>query len=374
MARERQYTRDEYSPEERDFMDKLYEGNFNKNFGEDMSRFSSKELEENQVLNVTITQIRGDQAIGETSLGQSVAIDLTKERKAIKRLGFPALEVGEGYNLDVVIFKDKSGSYNGSLASGYENALKTELLKAIKDQNSAYTVRIDSTCPGGFMVNLSGIKCFLPGSLAAANRIIDFASYVGKTLNVMIETYDEKRGIFVVSFKKYLKNVINAKVEELSLTQKYTGTVTGTSPAGVFVEWDEFYTGLIPAEEFQNSGIKMELNPGQSISFFVSDFRNPSRIVLKLNPPEGKDRDLQELRDVSLSEDRENKIYRGSVTKVKNFGVFVKLENNITGLVERDYLAKNPKDYEIGEELDCTIMDVELQSSKLYLKQKIENT
>ena len=374
MARERQYTRDEYSPEKRDFMDNLYEGNFIKNFGEDMSRFSSKELEENQVLNVTITQIRGDQAIGETSLGQSVAIDLTKERKAIKRLGFPALEVGEGYNLDVVIFKDKSGSYNGSLASGYENSLKTDLLKAIKDENSAYTVRIDSTCPGGFMVNLSGIKCFLPGSLAAANRIIDFASYVGKTLNVMIETYDEKRDIFVVSFKKYLKNVINSKVEELSLTQKYTGTVTGTSPAGVFVEWDEFYTGLIPAEEFQNAGIKMDLNPGQSVSFFVYDFRNPSRIVLRLNPPEGKDRDLQELKDVSLLEDRENKIYRGSVTKVKNFGVFVKLENNITGLVERDYLAKNPKDYEIGEELDCTIMDVELQSSKLYLKQKIENT
>ena len=224
------------------------------------------------------------------------------------------------------------------------------------------------------MVNLSGIKCFLPGSLAAANRIIDFQSFVGKTINIMVEMYDERRDIFVVSFKKYLKHVIDSKVEELSLTQKYTGTVTGTSTAGVFVEWDEYYTGLIPAEEFENAGIKMDLNAGGGVSFYVSDFRNPNRIVVRLNPPEGKDRELQELRDISLSEDKENKIYRGTITKVKGFGVFVKLENGIVGLVEKDYLAKNPKDYEIGSEIEFTVMDVELQSSKLYLKEKIENT
>ena len=374
MAKQKQYTRDEYSPEDREQMDALYDGHFTKNFGADLSGFASKELEENQVLNVKIVKIIGMSAIGETNLGQSVSIDLTREEKAIRRLGFPAMEVSEGSNLDVIIFKDKSGSYNGSLAAGYENSLKNELLKSIKEESSAYTVKIESTCPGGFMVNLSGIKCFLPGSLAAANRIIDFQSFVGKSLNVMIETYDDKRDIFVVSFKKYLKHVINDKVNELSLTQQYTGTATGMSAAGVFVEWDEYYTGLIPAEEFEASGIRMDLNPGEKVSFYVSDFRNSSRIVLKLNPPEGKDRDLQELRDLSLTEDRENKIYTGTVTKVKNFGVFVKLENGIVGLIERDFLASNPRDYEIGLEISCTVLDVELQSSKLYLKQKIENT
>lgn len=374
MAKKKNYTRDEYSPEERAILDALYDGHYQKNFIEKSIEMTSKELEENQVLRIKISSIVGNLAIGETSVGQSVSIDLAKEEKAIRRLGFPAIQVGEGSELDVIVFMDRSGSYNGSLAAGYENSLKNELLKSIKDERSAYACRIESTCPGGFMVNLSGIKCFLPGSLAAANRIIDFQSFVGRTINVMIETYDEKRDIFVVSFKKYLKHIINQKVEELSLTQQYTGTVTGTSTAGVFVEWDEFYTGLIPAEEFEAVGQKMNIEAGNSISFYVSDFRNPTRIVLKLTVPEEKDRDLQELRDVSLSEDRENKIYRGTVTKVKNFGVFVKLENNITGLVEKDFLAQNPRDYEIGDEIECTILDVELQSSKLYLKEKIETT
>lgn len=368
------YTRDEYSPEEREILDQLYEGHYKKNFTDKSLDFVSKELQEDQVLTVKISNIKGTHAIGETSIGQSVSIDIMKEKKAISRLGFPDLDIQEGSELDVVIFKDKSGSYNGSLAAGYENTIKNELFKAIKEESSAYPCKIESTCPGGFMVNLSGIKCFLPGSLAAANRIIDFQSFIGKTINVMIETYDEKRDIFVVSFKKYLKHIINSKVEELSLTQVYTGTVTGTSPAGVFVEWDEYYTGLIPAEEFETNGKKMEYEPGSSVSFYVYDFRNPTRIVLKLTPPEGKDKDLQELKDVSLLEDKENKIYRGTVSKIKNFGVFVKLENGIVGLVEKDNLAKNPKEYVLEEQISCTILDVELQSSKLYLKEKIENS
>lgn len=373
MAKKRRYTRDEYSPEERAIMDALYEGHFNSNFTEKSIPFTSKELEENQVLRVRISRIRDNVAIGESTNGQSISIDLTKEEKAVRRLGYPPIEISEGSEIEVVIFSDKNGAYNGSLAAGYENSLKRELLKSIKEEKTAYTVKIESTCPGGFMVNLSGIKCFLPGSLAAANRIIDFQSFVGKLINVMVETYDERRDIFVVSFKKYLKNIIDSKVEELSLTQQYTGTITGTSSAGVFVEWDEYYTGLIPAEEFESAGIKMNADAGSSISFYVSDFRNPNRIVLRLNPPEGKEKELQELRDISLSEDRENKIYRGTVSKIKNFGIFVKLENGIQGLVEKDNLVKSPKEYEVGSEISFTVLEVELQSSKLYLKQKIEN-
>ena len=71
MAKKRQYTRDEYSPEERAVMDELYEGHFRVTFADNPAQSYSKELEENQVLSVKITQIRGTSAIGETSVGQS---------------------------------------------------------------------------------------------------------------------------------------------------------------------------------------------------------------------------------------------------------------------------------------------------------------
>ena len=297
-------------------------------------------------------------------------IDLTKEEKAIGRLGFPPLEMQVGSCLDVVVFKDRAGQYNGSVSQGYENTLKKDLRRAMRDNDSAYQVKVVDLCPGGFMVNLSGIKCFLPGSLAAANRIIDFAGFVGKTIMVMVETYDERRDIFVVSFKKYLKNVIVSKVSELSFVQKYTGTVTGTSSAGVFVEWDEFYTGLIPAEDFSPTEGGIQFRSGDRADFYVMDLKNPNRIVLTTKEPDNRSLELQKIKDVSLSNEKENKIYIATITKVKNFGVFVKLDNDLNGLVERDELERDIKDYRVGDTIECNILDVDIQSARLHFREK----
>lgn len=363
----RKYTSCHYKPEELKEMEDLYNGYFTKHFREES--IVPKELNENQVVRVSITRISNGTAIGETNIGQSIIIDVAKEEKAIQRLGFPPIDINVGSVLDVVVFRDKAGNYNGSVSQGYENSLKNELSKEIKEESSAYLVKVEELCPGGFMVNLSGIKCFLPGSLAAANRIIDFNSFIGKSIMVMIETYDEKRDIFVVSFKKYLKNIIDSKVGELSLVQKYTGTVTGTSSAGVFVEWDEYYTGLIPAEDFPNFESNPPYKSGDKAEFYVTDLKNPQRIVLTVKQPDEKAVELQKIKDVSMTEERENKVYVGTVAKIKNFGIFVKLDNGLTGLIERDELNKNVKDYTIGETIECNIVEVELQNSKLHLRE-----
>ena len=373
----RSYTSTEYSEDEFQKLNGLYENYYKSNFNAE-NPLRSKELVDKEILRVIIRSVKKGIAIGESPIGQSVVIDISKEEKAIARLGFPPIEMEVGSILDVVIFTDRAGNYNGSVSQGYENTLKKELTRAIKEENSAYQVKVEDLCPGGFMVNLSGIKCFLPGSLAAANRIIDFTSFVGKTIMVMVETYDEKRDIFVVSFKKYLKNIINSKVNELSLTQKYTGTVTGTSSAGVFVEWDEYYTGLIPAEEFENFESNMPYKSGDRADFYVIDLKNPQRIVLTVKLPDEKSVELQRMKNVctvrtnsdSMNVHFDDPIYIGTVTKIKNFGVFVKLDNGLTGLIEKEELEKGVREYSIGETIECNIMDVELQSSRLHLREK----
>jgi len=218
------------------------------------------------------------------------------------------------------------------------------------------------------MVNLSGIKCFLPGSLAAANRILDFSAYVGKQIMVMVETYDEKRDIFVVSFKKYLRHVIEDKVQDLTFTDEYTGTVTGTSHAGVFVEWNEFYTGLIPAEEFPNNE-HLNLSAGETVNFRVSDLKNSQRIVLTLKQPDNKSLNLQNLKNAAQGTNAENIHFNGIITKIKNFGVFVKLDNDVQGLAVKDDLVFTIKDYEVGNPIIVSVLHVDLQTSKVNLRE-----
>lgn len=200
----RNYSWFEYDEKERTSLVEQY----SKYFPEEItSDFTGKDILNNTPSIVRIVSFDPSTgiAVGETNFGQSVVIDTKKEEKQLRKLGYPTIDIQEGQILDIIVYKDKSGNFNGSISAGYEKALKKELHQSIVKDDCAFRVKVKSICNGGFMVDLSGIECFLPGSLAAANRIMNFADYVGKEINVMVEVYDQKRDIFVVSFKKYLK-------------------------------------------------------------------------------------------------------------------------------------------------------------------------
>ena len=357
----------EYDANERERISNLYTETFPE--GESVS--SGKDLKENSSERIIVTVFDNDKgiALGETSFGQTIVIDTKKEEKHMRRLGYPAIEILPGQVLDVVIHKDSTGTFNGSVSAGYEKALKRELHKSIKEENCAFKVKVKNVCNGGFMVDLSGIECFLPGSLAAANRIMNFADYVGKELNVMVEVYDQKRDIFVVSFKKYLKKIIDSEVKNLSFSEKYEGPVTGVSGSNVFVEWNEIYTGIITIDDSNRSKLE-SIETGDTVEFYVVDIKNAQRIGLSLLEPNEKLKNIQELKNSSaevLGENTELKIYKAEITKLKTFGVFVKIENGLSGLIEKEKLVNSIKEYEVGQLVNCSISSVDTSTLKIQL-------
>lgn len=357
----------EYEANERERLINLYSGTF----PETDAKMSGKDLVENSSERIVVTGYDGEKglALGETAFGQTIIIDTKKEEKHMRKLGYPAIEITSGQVLDVVIHKDASGAFNGSVSAGYEKALKRELHRSIKDEDCAFKVKVKNVCNGGFMVDLSGIECFLPGSLAAANRIMNFADYVGRDITVMIEIYDQKRDIFVVSFKKYLKKIIDSEVKNLSFSQRYEGKVTGVSGNNIFVEWEEIYTGIISINE--NNRTKLEtLQTGDSVEFYVVDIKNAQRIGLSILEPNEKLKTVQNLKDSSaevLGENTELKIYKAEITKLKTFGVFVKIENGLSGLIEKEKLVNPINDYEVGQLVNCSISSVDTSTLKIQL-------
>lgn len=365
--RNNKFTINDYEASERESLEKLYAKTL-EGVGPD---FTGKDLAENSSVRIRIISINddSDMAYGETKYGQAVSISMSREEKVLNRLGYPAIDISVGQIVDVVVTKNSQGGFNGSVAAGYEKALKKELMKAVKNQDCAFKVKVTSVCNGGFMVDLSGVQCFLPGSLAAPNRIMDFTQYVGRQITIMVETYDQKRDIFVVSFKKYLKKIIEGEVQNLSFAQKYEGVVTGTSGTGVFVEWSEIFTGVIPFDDINKEKLT-ELKAGDSVYFYVTDIKNPQRVALSLSEPPEKLRNIQELKDSSaniLGEDKDLKIYKGEITKLKTFGAFIKLENGLIGLIEKENLVNPVKDYEVGQSINCTIYSVDLSTFKIQL-------
>ena len=54
------------------------------------------------------------------------------------------------------------------------------------EQHYGYSAKILSTNNGGYTVDIQGVKCFLPGSLASSGPITDFDALVGKTIDVCV--------------------------------------------------------------------------------------------------------------------------------------------------------------------------------------------
>lgn len=368
--KKKNYTCFEYDQNERETLEKLY----NENFPSDPNDFIGKDICNNSSVKIEIVDIKKNKgiAVGETQFGQSIIIDINKEIKGMKRFGHSEMELEVGQNIEVVVQRDPSGTFNGSLSAGFEKSLKRELHNSIKNENCAYPIKVVSVCNGGFMVSLSGIECFLPGSLAAANRIMNFHDYIGKKINVMVEVYDKKRDIFVVSFKKYLKRIINTEVQNLSFSEKYEGTVTGVSNTCVFVEWKDIFTGVVNFDEAEKHKIK-QYKAGDKVNFYVLDIKNPNRVVISFNEPNQKMKVVQEMKDSSVEKVGQIsglESHKGEITKLKTFGAFVKLENGLTGLIEKEKLNSPIDQYEVGQKIDCIISSVDTSNLKIQLIEK----
>lgn len=176
-------------------------------------------------------------------------------------------------NFGVVITRQIRGSFYGSNKMYDAVRLETELSAHYKN-GTCFEVVITELVKGGYMATYkNAVNVFVPGSHAAANIIVDFASYIGKTLPVAVDNYDIASNLYIVSYKKYIQNTLNDRIHELRFDTKYVGRLTNKpSDFGMFVEFENYFTCLIHKTEFKNwNDAKKNYTTGSEIEFYVKD-------------------------------------------------------------------------------------------------------
>lgn len=306
--------------------------------------------------------------IATTISGQSVFVDVNKEVKDMKRLGIEGIRFDPGSEITLVARKVNS-DYYGSAVDYFIHSLRVELFDAIRNENTAYTAKIESVNKGGYIVDISGVKCFLPGSLAAANKITDFESLVGKEIYVMIESYIENKDMFVVSYKKYLEKIMENKIQDLDLTKKYTGFVTGTSKFGVFVEWEDIYTGLIHKTELEENVDLRSFKPGDEVEFYIKEVKDNNRLTLTFSEPLEKtvriyriQEQLETSQEVELVQEAKIKHRRknGSLIEIPEIGSM--------GFIPQEKYNKKMRGLKSGDTLQVCIYEVDPIAGKIFAK------
>ena len=350
-----------HEPYAQEIYDKMFNFMGDREYNKDLKTGNSYECE--------ILSLTENYAIAQTDSGQSIYIDLVKERKDSTRLRIASIDFSIGSKVDATV-RNVMGTYYGSVVEGYINNTKVEFFDQIHKESVAYEAIVKSVNKGGYLVDVHGIECFLPGSLAAANKITDFESYVGKTLYVMIDGYVQQKDIFVVSYKKYLQKIMEQKIQELDLTKKYKGHVTGTSNFGVFVEWEDVYTGLIHKTEFENQVVE-GFRAGDEIEFYIKEVKDDNRLTLTFGEPVEKTVKLYDLK----KDLEDGSMIRMSATvkhKRKNGALIELSEGGLMAMIPQARLTRDHKSLKTGDTILVDIYEVDPVMGKIFAKPQDE--
>ena len=272
------------------------------------------------------------EALVEISRKNTAICNLLKEPKEI----VDQLEIG--MSVDIKVKSYKQGTLYASISDAMNEVKRNEIYNAIGDKTIGFTGKVKELIHGGYWVEVGGVQCFMPGSLGGLNKLHNFEKLVGKELIVMPITYSNEKQTIVVSHREYLRTMIPTAVENLreNIKEHITGIVTGTTKFGVFAEFNESLTGLIPKNELDEATLelfdKRSIKPGDEINFWTKEIISDRKIILS---QEGPKIDLWDGADEKY---KPMMITEGKVTKVTKYGAFVELEKGISGLIHKTKL------------------------------------
>lgn len=285
------------------------------------------------------------------------------------------VQIGE--ELEFFILRDESDDENIVLSLKKVNqAQGWNKLEEAKRANETLTGIIVSVVKGGVIVELFGIKGFIPSSqLRLKGSTQD--SLLGKSLTVKILELDQRKNKLIVSQKLAVHDeradLREQTLQNLDVGQTVSGEVVRVTDFGAFIDLGGI-DGLLPISEFswkRVSNPQEVLHVGQQVELKVLKIdRETKRISLSLKRMQG------DPWDELAGKIKENEVIKGTVSKVANFGAFIEVHPGVEGLLPRSEItseADAPKvdDYvAVGQEVEVLVKRFAPQEHRLSLSLK----
>ena len=293
----------------------------------------------------------------------------------IKRVDIEELvKIGEEHDF-FVLREEEDGQIVLSLKK-VNQAQGWNKLEEAKKGNESLTGPVVSVVKGGVIVELFGIRGFIPTSqLRLKNSQED--NLIGTTLSVKLLEVDNRKNKLILSQKLAMQeekaDLREKTMQNLELGQVVPGEVVRVTDFGAFIDLGGI-DGLLPISEFSWQRVNNPqdvLKTGQKIELKVLKIdRETNRISLSLkrmqndpwNELEGKI--------------KENELISGTVSKVANFGAFIEVAPGVEGLLPRSEITEDsevPKvdDYiKAGEKIQVLVKRFAPNEHRLSLSLK----
>ena len=288
------------------------------------------------------------------------------------------LDVNVGDQVEVALDAVEDGYGETRLSREKAKRAKAwiELEKACESQETVVGVITDKV-KGGFTVNVSSVRAFLPGSLVDVRPVKDMGYLEGKPVDFKVIKVDKKRNNAVVSRRAVVENDNSAEREsvlnKMAEGAVMTGLVKNLTDYGAFVDLGGV-DGLLHITDMAWKRVKHPselVSVGDEINVKVLKFDSETnRVSLGLKQM-GEDPWM----DVS-NRFPEGSSLSGKVSNITDYGCFVEIEEGVEGLVhvsEMDWTNKNvhpSKVVHLGDEVDVKVLEIDQERRRISLGMK----
>lgn len=253
-------------------------------------------------------------------------------------------------------------------------------LQEIYEANEVIEAEVTNYNKGGLLVNLDGVRGFVPASQVSeirggddASKQADMARLIGTTLPLKVIEINRHRNRLILSERQALqerRDVMKERlIEELKEGEVRRGRVSSICDFGAFVDIGGA-DGLVHLSELSWSRVRHPgevLKIGQEVDVYVLGINaQDKKIALSIK------RTQAEPWSRVAAKYEVGQLVRGTVTQLANFGAFARIEDGVEGLIHvselTDERITHPKQVvREGQELILRIIRIDPQRRRMGL-------
>jgi len=314
---------------------------------------------------------------------KGVAVGVIPERELSMLAG--ELKPGDPIVASVLVLEDDRGNIVLSLRRADKERITGELNARLKD-GQPMQVKVSDANKGGLLIELGDFTGFLPVSQLASEHYprvdngnpdeiyVRLKELVGQTLNCKVLNFDPQQGKLIFSEKAAGDVLQEKKLENIKEGDTLEGIITGIVDFGIFVrlgDGEEALEGLVHISEIawgRVSDIASLYKVGDTVKVLVVSTAD-NRVSLSMK------RLLPDPWQEAASKYKVGDNVKGAVTRITPFGVFVRLDNEIDGLVHISEIANeritDPGTIlHMGETFEFKIISIDPNQHRLGLSYK----
>ena len=336
--------------------------------------FKDRKLKENEIIKATVTEITKNFIVVDCKAKMEGMIPIEEFKNDDE---FKKLKVGS--NIDVYL--ERIESFKGEIIISRDKARKMKAwrkMEKVFETQEEMTGYITGKVKGGFIANVEGLPCFMPSSQIDIRPLKKIDHLMNTPVKVIATRIDKNRGNVCVSRRAVLEKSKNAEITEALKNIKEgdiveDAIVKATTDWGIFLDLNGV-DALLHVSDLSHGRVKKPsdlVTIGQKLKVKIT------KIDGKTNRVSASVKALTENPYESIEKNyKVGEIYEGVVTKIMDYGCFVKIEDGIEGLIhssELDWANRNirpEKVLSVSQKIKFKIVNIDKETKRISLSYK----